>query len=183
MFRKLFSAAAVLGLVASAVIAAEIKSGPQVDESLPGPFSPLNINGDSAGKKACLYCANGNNPVVMIFARNPNDEVTQKLIKKVDEAVVKNEKSEMGSFVVFCTDESDAEANLKKMAEKAELKKVVLSLDGPAGPAKYKFAKDADLTVIFYTSRNVKANHTFKKGELKADKIDEVLKDISKIVK
>jgi hypothetical protein len=183
MLRKLLVSSAVLGLVAGFVVAAEIKSGPQEGEKLPGPFSPLNINGDSAGKKACLYCANGENPVVMIFARNPGDEATQSLIKKVDALVAKNAKSDMGSFVVFCTDEAGAEEKLKAMAEKAELKKVVLSLDTPTGPAKYKFAKDADLTVVFYTERTVKANHTFKKGELKAEKIDEVLKDISKIVK
>ena len=57
----------------------------------------------------------------------------------------------------------------------------VLALDTPAGPSKYKFAKDADVTVVFYTERTVKANHTFKAGELTAEKIDEVLKDVSKI--
>jgi hypothetical protein len=164
MLRKLLTSSAVFALVAGFVAAAEIKSGPQVDEKLPGPFSPLNINGDNAGKKACLYCANGSNPVVMIFARDPKDAATAALIKKVDALVAKNEKSDMGSYVVFCTDAPGAEDDLKTMAEKASLKKVVLSLDTPAGPAKYKFAKDADLTVVFYTDRTVKANHTFKKA-------------------
>ena len=46
------SLAAVL-LFCSAGLAAELKSGPQVDETLPGPFHPLNINGPRAGMKFC----------------------------------------------------------------------------------------------------------------------------------
>ena len=170
-----------MGIVGGLAAADAVKSGPQAGETLPGPFSPLNINGKSAGEKNCLYCANGNNPVVMIFARNPDCLMTQALIKKVDATVAKNAKCDMGSFVVFCTDDSTAEAKLKAMAEKEGLKNVVLALDTPAGPSKYKFAKDADVTVVFYTKRTVKANHTFKAGELTAEKIDTVLKDVSKI--
>jgi len=40
-------------LVCSAGFAAELKSGPQVDETIPGPFHPLNCNGPMAGKKFC----------------------------------------------------------------------------------------------------------------------------------
>lgn len=181
MIRKLFASVLALGLVGGFAVAAELVSGPQTGEKVPGPFSPLNINGKSAGEKNCLYCSNGDHPVVMIFARNPECPMTQALIKKVDATVAKNEKCEMGSFVVFCTDDSTAEAKLKAMVEKESIKNVILSLDTPAGPAKYKFAKDADVTVVLYTSRTVKANHTFKAGELTADKIDAVIKDVSKI--
>ena len=31
-----------------------LKSGPQTGERLPGPFHPLNINGEAAGQKQCL---------------------------------------------------------------------------------------------------------------------------------
>ena len=181
MIRKLFASVVALSLVAGFVVAADVVSGPQAGEKVPGPFSPLNINGKSAGEKNCLYCANGDNPVVMIFARNPECPMTQALIKKVDGLCAKNDKCDMGSFVVFCTDDSTAEAKLKAMAEKEGLKNVVLALDTPAGPSKYKFAKDADVTVVFYTKRTVKANHTFKAGELTAEKIDTVLRDVSKI--
>lgn len=48
-------ASLALALLAGGVLAAEgPKSGPQVGESLPGPFHPLNITGDSAGTKTCL---------------------------------------------------------------------------------------------------------------------------------
>ena len=44
---------AVALLVGSSLLAAELKSGPQVDDKLPGPFHPLNCNGPQAGKKFC----------------------------------------------------------------------------------------------------------------------------------
>ena len=41
-------------LLAGSVLAEEaLKSGPEVGDRVPGPFSPLNINGASAGQKVC----------------------------------------------------------------------------------------------------------------------------------
>ena len=45
-----------LGLVVGVALAADtVKSGPQVGKPVPGPFHPLNINGETAGEKACLF--------------------------------------------------------------------------------------------------------------------------------
>lgn len=181
MIRKLFASAAAVALVAGFASAAEVKSGPQPGEEVPGPFTPLNITGKKAGEKYCLYCENGKSPVIMIFARS-NDAATQKLLKKVDELTAKNSGADMGSFVVFCSDDSSLEADLKKLNEKEQFKKLVLSIDSPTGPSKYKVSKDADVTVVFYTNREVKANHAFKKGELKDETIEKILADVSKIV-
>jgi hypothetical protein len=171
-----------LALLAGAVVAANsVKSGPQVGQELAGPFHPLNINGDAAGKKNCLYCDNGSNPVIMVFAREPNATVAQ-LIKKIDETTVKNKGCDMGSFVVFCSAEKGLEGELKELAKKLDLKKCVLAIDNPAGPDKYDVAKEADVTVVLYVDRKVKANHAFKKGELKEKDIETILADVSKIV-
>ena len=67
MIRKLAPVAVVF--LAGAALAADLKSGPQVGEDVPGPFHPLNVNGEDAGKKACLYCKAGDSPVVAIFAQ------------------------------------------------------------------------------------------------------------------
>ena len=61
--------------VAFAEEKAAVKSGPQVGEKLAGPFHPLNVNGESAGEKSCLYCSNGAAPVAMIFARETSPEI------------------------------------------------------------------------------------------------------------
>ncbi|OWK43625.1 hypothetical protein [Fimbriiglobus ruber] len=182
MIRKLFATTAAIALVAGFAGAAELKSGPQPGEKVPGPFVPLNINGGSAGEKHCLYCENGTNPVVMIFARTPECPGTQKLIKAVDETTAKNSSCKMGSFVVFLSDEEKLDAKLKEMAEKEKLKKLVLSIDSPSGPQKYNVNKDADLTVVLYTDREVKVSHAFKKGEIKDADIEAILKDVSKIL-
>jgi hypothetical protein len=160
---------------------AAVKSGPQVDEMVPGPFEPLNVTGDQAGKKNCLYCANGTNPVAMVFAREVTPTLT-KLIKKIDEETCKNEGCKMGSFVVFLNDKEGLENELKDMAKDANLKKCVLAIDNPSGPKDYNVSKDADVTVVMYTDHTVKANHAFKKGQLKDKDIETVVADVSKIV-
>lgn len=182
MVRKLLLAAVVLfaGSVASA---AELKSGPQTGEKLPGPFHPLNINGESAGKKECLYCKNGDNPVAMVFARTTACEGTAKLIMKLEEIVAANSKSEMGSFVVFLTDDDKAGDELKKLAEKAKLKNVVLAVDSPAGPNKYNVSKDADLTVVLYKEHKVVANHSFEKGKITDKDIEMIADEANKLGK
>lgn len=158
-----------------------VKSGPQVGEKLAGPFHPLNVNGDGAGKKACLYCSNGDNPVAMIFAREATPELT-KLIKKLDACVTKNKDNKMGSYVVFCSDDKDLETKLKKCAKDNDLKNVVLSIDNPAGPKDYNFDKDAEVTVVLYVNRTCKANFTFKKGEMKEKDIEKIEAALPKIL-
>ena len=40
-------------LVGSAWAADALQSGPQTGDNVPGPFNPLNVTGDDAGKKQC----------------------------------------------------------------------------------------------------------------------------------
>jgi len=168
-------------LVAGAVSAGDLKSGPQTGEKVPGPFHPLNVTGEDAGKQACLYCKNGENPVAMVFARSATPE-TAKLLKKLDEATAKNSKCEMGSFAVFLSSETEQlQGKLKEMADKEGLKKLVLSIDNPAGPSKYNVSKDADVTVVLYLDRVVKANYSFEKGKLSDKDIDAIVQDVAKI--
>lgn len=183
LIRSLLVAAFALVLVSGSSFAAEpITSGPQVGKAVPGPFHPLNINGDAAGKKNCLFCSNGNNPVAMVFARTA-DSNTVELIKKIEAATVKNADANMGSFFVFLSDDKDLEGKLAEIAKKEGLKKCVLSIDNPAGPKGYEVSEKADVTVVLYKERNVKANYSFAKGELKASDIEKVIADVSKITK
>src|SRR5262245_14352402 len=110
---RLFVASLALVVASGLALAAGIKSGPQEGEKVPGPFHPLNINGENAGKKHCLYCENGPNPVAMIFARDVTPEVV-KLIKEVEAATAKND-GKMGSFVVFLSDKEGLDKKLKSV--------------------------------------------------------------------
>ncbi len=160
---------------------AALTSGPQVGEELAGPFHPLNINGKAAGKKNCLYCSNGANPVAMVFARECSPAL-KTLVKKLDAACEKNKAAKMGSFVVFCSDAEGLEGKLKTLAEDAKLKNVVLSIDNPAGPEGYKVNKNADVTVVLYKNRTAKANFVFKKGEMTEKDAEAVIAALPKIV-
>lgn len=160
-----------------------LKSGPQVGEKArPQPFFPLNINGPTPNEKQCLVCRNQDNPVAMIFAREPNEQLVS-LIKKLDAETVKNADKKMGSFAVFCNDSEALQGKLADLAKSAKLEKFTLAIDNPTGPAPYKIAKDADVTVVLYNKSKVVANYTFKKGELKAGDVEKIVSDVSKIVK
>lgn len=182
MVRKLLvaSLALVLGGLA---IAGDLKSGPQGGEKVPGPFHPLNINGEAAGKKNCLYCEAGDSPTALVFARNADDPNLEKLIVALDEAAVKNARLEMCSFVVFCTSDEKLEAKLKALAEKCKLKKLVLAIDAETGPEKYNLNKSADVTVVLYKDRIVAANHAFEKGKLGDADVKTVLSEVDQLVK
>jgi hypothetical protein len=184
MIRRAGLVACVLaGLCVSGLVAADkLQSGPQVDKKVPGPFSPLNINGEKAGEKCCQYCRNGENPVAVVFAREVTPAVTS-LIKKIDAATGKNTDAKMGSFVVFCSDSEGLEKQLKDMIAKESIKNCVLTIDQPSGPEKYEIAKDADVTVLLYVNRTVKANYAFKKGQFKDKDVDTIVSDLPKILK
>ena len=117
----------------------------------------------------------------MIFAREISDPLTS-LVKKLDAATAKNSDCHMGSFVVFLSDDEGLEKKLKELAKKDKIDHTVLAIDNPAGPRGYNIAKDADVTVVLYTSRNVKANYVFKKGEMKEADVEKIVGDVSKIV-
>jgi len=181
MIRKFLAGVAAVAVVAGGLVAGELKSGPSAGAKVPGPFHPLNVTGEDAGKKACLYCKAGDSPVVAIFARSADDANLQKLIAKIDACTEKNAKCEMNSFVVFLSADDKLEGKLKEMASKAKLKKTVLAIEAPEGPAKYNISKDADVTVLLYTDHVVKANHAFEKGKLTDKDIDAIVADVSKI--
>jgi hypothetical protein len=118
----------------------------------------------------------------MIFAREISDNLSS-LLKKIDSATVEHKADHMGSFVVFCSDDESLEKKLKDLAKRENLKKIVLTIDNPSGPPRYKVAKDADVTVVLYNNRKVMANFAFKKGQLKSADVDKIVGDLDKILK
>jgi hypothetical protein len=118
----------------------------------------------------------------MIFAREISDPLTS-LVKKIDEATVTNAECRMGSFVVFLGEEETLKPKLQEISDKDKLTKTVLTIvEKPDGPPGYDIAKEADVTVVLYVKRNVKANYVFKKGQLDAKGVDLVVGDLKKIL-
>lgn len=117
----------------------------------------------------------------MVFAREISGPLTS-LVKKLDEATVKNKNRDMGSFVVFLSDDAGMAEKLIALAQKEKLAETILALDEAAGPDGYDVAKEADVTVVLYTGRAVKANYAFRKGKMTADDVTRIVADLSKIV-
>ena len=84
--------------------------------------------------------------------------------------------------VVFCNDNESLKGRLKDLAKNEKLKEMVLSIDQPTGPEAYKVSKDADVTVVLYNNRVVKANYSFKKGDLKEADIKSIMQDLEKML-
>jgi hypothetical protein len=178
------AAAGALTLLVGGLVFAgqELQSGPAVGKRIPGSFQPMNVTGEYAGKRHCLVCQNGDNPVAMVFARQPSSQLV-KLLKVLEAETVKHSKKEMGSFVVLLSDDEGLYESLKTMAANEELKECILAMDNVAGPKGYDIAKEADVTVILYYKQTVEANHVFRKEELNDKAIELIVKDVSKIVK
>jgi hypothetical protein len=144
---------------------ADLKSGPQVGARLPGPFEPLNLNGPDAGDESCLYCKYGNSPVVMVFATKPGDKLS-KLVTVLEKAA-SAATGEVGACLVVTDTSAAVQKSLKTFADDAKLKE-------------YELSKDAEVTVLVYDKRVVRANHAFKSGELTDKAISAITSEAAK---
>ncbi|MSR53107.1 MAG: hypothetical protein EXS09_07420 [Gemmataceae bacterium] len=104
------------------------------------------------------------------------------LVKKIDEATTKHKKKEMASFVIFLDKSDEMEKKAKGFGEKLGFKETILALDKAEGPKGYNLAKDAQVTVLLYVDRKVKANFVFEKGKMTAADVEKILKDLPKIL-
>jgi hypothetical protein len=183
MIKRLMVPAIVVCLACSALTVGAtnpVKSGPQVGEKVPGPFQPLNITGQYAGKKHCLYCENGMRPAVMIFAREISPNLVQ-MLRSLD-TVAANCGRHMGAYVIFCSDNPALPAQLENVARSWNLSKMVVAAFHADGPRDYQIAADADVTVLLYNRVTVMANHAFRKGELTEQASQRVVADLPKIL-
>lgn len=173
----------VAALCVQGLVAADIKSGLQVDDH-PGAFNVTDITGPAAGEKLCYRCRYSSRPVVSIFIRKM-DENTAKLVKELDAVVGKNaEDKKMAAFVTVLTEDPDAqEAVLKKVAADQKIEHTPLTVfENAVGPSSYKISEEADVTVMMWVDSNVKVNHAFGKDELTAEAIEKIISDTAKIL-
>jgi len=172
----------LFGLFLGAVDAEDaLKSGPQPGTELPGTFVPKNINGPNAGETTCIFCEYGSDGVAMVFAREVSAPVTQ-LVKRLDAVTARHGKAGLHSCAIFLSSEAKLADQLKQLADREKVQHTILRTYKPEGPKDYHVARDADVTVVLYLDRMVKANYAFKKGALTAKDIDAIIADVPKIV-
>jgi hypothetical protein len=178
----------------------EVKSGPPAGKDLPGPLQSFNVTGDKAGKFHCLICRYGLSPSVLILARGgpPDEGPFASLLKKLDAASQKYADYRLGSAAIFISEARDAELDnlckqLKELAEKMELKQLVLAVISTApeqkdfAPAQaalkeYTLSPDADLTVLLFHRHKVVANYAFARDKLTDKDVDAIVAQAIKMV-
>jgi hypothetical protein len=82
------------------------------------------------------------------------------------------------SFVnMIGTDPDSLKKATEEFASKHGITRIafVVPEDAKDGPADFKIAPDADLTVVCYKEGKVKANHAFAAGQLTDEKIDAIV--------
>jgi hypothetical protein len=159
--------------------AGEFVSGPQAGSKVPGAFEPLNINGPDAGDEACLFCKYGNAPVVMVFATKPTDGLAA-FVRQLEKAAADAAKSaEVGACVVVTDTSDDTRKALGKLADKDNLKQVIVAvIDAPQLKA-YKLHAEAEVTVLLYSKQVVRLNKAFRAGEFTEKAAGELATDVA----
>lgn len=175
-------AAAFVAVVCLVAQAAELQSGLKPGEKV-GAYNVKDITGPNAGKSLCYRCNYGARPVVNVFARDVNDNLA-KLVVEVDKLVEQNKDKKMAAFVTVLAEDADKVApKLEEIAKKNNIKNVPLTIfDGESGPADYKIAKNADVTVMMWNKGEVKATIATEKGQLDAATIKKVVANSEKIL-
>jgi hypothetical protein len=168
---------------ASAADKADLKSGPQAEDKLPGPIFSLVAYSEEprlVGTKMDFTEMFGSNPVILIFAREMTKPLSR-LVKKLDAEVAKRKSARLRAVVVILSDEDALDNKLKEYGKKQKIEHVNLAIMEPDGPKHYKLSKDADVTALLYKRLKVQANHAFKKGELNENGVEKILADVPKI--
>jgi hypothetical protein len=163
----------------------DLKSGPQAGENLPGPFYPLIVvdaeDPRLAGSRSDYYERFGNDPAVLIFAREVTEPLTD-LVQRLGSEVAKHKPAKLRLIVVILSDDEALEERLKNLGKNQGIKNAHLALMEPDGPKHYKLSKEADVTVVMYKRRKVEANHAFAKGKLNEAGVASILADLPKLV-
>ena len=167
-------------------VKAEMKSGPQVGDSL-GAFNVTKIagaenDGVEEGKNLCYRCRNGAKPQVIVFTRSTDPKVTE-LVQKLDKAIEENESSKLRVFVnVMADDKDSATEEAKKFATSSKTKNIpfVVPNEFENGPDNYGVNAKAEVTVCLASDLGVKASHAV--ANAKDLNIESILSDLGKIL-
>ena len=125
----------------------------------------------------------------MVFAREVSDPLTS-LVKTIDKQLGESSArhktgSKLGVFVVFCSDDPGLKQQLQNLIAKLGLKNIVLSVStqNAQGPPRYRVAREADLTVVVYQNYSqVAANFVLDSEDLTADRTNDIVKSLRKVL-
>jgi hypothetical protein len=112
---------------------ADLKSGPQAGDKLPGPIF-YSEEPRSVGTKTDFTEMFGSNPVILILAREMTKPLSR-LVKKLHAEVAKRKSARLRSVLVILSDEDALDNKLKEYGKKQKIKHVDLAIMEPDGPS------------------------------------------------
>jgi hypothetical protein len=194
-------ALSLLSLLLGGVLltAQDAGSGPKEGAFLPKPFGCYNFNGAHKGKFHCLVCDYALNPVVLVFAREPEkdkDLVLNALLKRLDDATNEFKKQQLKAAVVFLSADAQssatnpAETDPKKLVEEAKnrdalyarlsdraatYKGVDVAVYQTPGPKDYDLDPKAEVSIVIYNKLRVVLSRAYEPGKLSEDEVDKIL--------
>lgn len=189
MKKSLVLSLAAMLLAGGLSLAAELKSGLEVGKAV-GPFDVVKCGGAAddgvdVGDRLCYRCKYSNRPMEMVFANKVDDNVTS-MVKKLDAAVAKHADKQLKAFVdLLGENREELETKAKEFSQKSETAKIpfVVPVEFESGPGDYGLNPEGTVTVIVANKGKVVANHAFAAADLNDKSIEEVLADVTKIVK
>src|SRR5262245_47931167 len=123
--RTTITACLALVLLIGVASGGPLKSGPPAGTELPGTFHPLNVTGPEAGKKTCIFCEYGQDPVVMVFARQTSEPLTR-VMKRLGATTAQHKASNLASCVIFLSSTQGLPKQLQQLAEQEKIERTIL---------------------------------------------------------
>jgi hypothetical protein len=178
---------------------------PSPGTTVPRSFSPLvingqwkNRNGDPEDRYHSVICHFGLKPVVLVFARDPQDEAVFDFLKRLEAKVIANKDIHLGGCAIFLAHDdkrdradlpardlikavNDQEKLVKLLKEKAAiagLKHVLVGITNKEGPRDFHIQPRADITVIVYNKYRVVDTKDYKRGEFDDKAAGQTLKKV-----
>ena len=132
---KIFAAMVVL-VVAGLAVAAELKSGPQAGDKVPGPFHVRchTSRRPRPGEKNCLYLRERRSPRGDGLRPHAGLPADGQALKKLDEATKATLRPRWAASCVFLSDDDKWPTKLKAMTDKEKIKNLVVAVDNSERP-------------------------------------------------
>jgi hypothetical protein len=149
----------------------------------PGPYSSLVAVGPQRGQLHCFICETENRPAAILFARTLSEPLG-KLARQLDQAVLANKGADMRGWITVLNDDHlNVDAEAQQWSRKYGLRAMPVGVyEDAGGPATYRLARGADVTVLLFVNQKVVRNFAFRAGELNDERIAEVVKALPEIL-
>lgn len=96
------------------------------------------------------------------------------LAKQLDQLVTDNESKKLAAVINFLGEANDEnKAKIAEFAKKHNIQKVALTITSDGD--KFKLSPDAELTVMHYLGKTVKANHAVATGKIDAAEVKKIV--------